>query len=91
MKKLKFKTVGDIYRTTEPMTTNVYGFVRKNENDFGANTIWAYGLCEKDGEVIEAIMTADTKKQAVKELGLYGYVVIHSKELNYKGVERITI
>jgi len=86
MNTLKFKTVGDVYRTTEPMTNDVYGYVRKNENDFGANIIWAYGLCKKDGEVIEAIMTTDTKKEAVKELGVYGYVVIHSKGLNNKEV-----
>jgi len=68
MNRLKFKNVGDRYRTTEPIINDVYGYVQKNENDFGANVIWGYGLCKKDGEVIEAIMTTDTKKQAVKEL-----------------------
>ena len=86
MNKYKFKTVGDIYRTKEPMINDVYGYVRKNENDFGANVIWAYGLCKKDGEVIHAIMTTDTKKQAVAELYEYGYVVIHSKGLHKQEV-----
>ena len=86
MNTLKLKTVGDIYRTTKPMINDVYGYVRKNENDFGANVIWAYGLCKKDGEVIHAIMTTDTKKQAVKELDEHGYVVIHSKGLHKQEV-----
>ena len=68
--KLKRINTGE-YRTVKPIDGNFYGYVRKNENDFGTNPIWAYGLCEKDFTIVEAIMTTDTKAEAVKDLGEY--------------------
>jgi len=69
--KLKKINAGE-YRTVKPVYGKTfYGYVRKNENDFGTNPIWAYGLCEKDFTIIEAIMTTDTKAEAVKDLEDY--------------------
>ena len=66
---IKFKKIeSGEYITAKPLAKNVYGYVRKNENDFGSNTIWACGLCEKDFTIIEAIMTEDTKALAIETL-----------------------
>ena len=69
------KIIAGEYRTVNPIYgPTFYGYVRKNENDFGTNAIWAYGLCEKDGEIIDEIMTTDTKAQAFNDLKKFGRV-----------------
>tara|TARA_R110000744_G_C19249251_1_gene550077 strand:+ start:159 stop:389 length:231 start_codon:yes stop_codon:yes gene_type:complete len=68
---IKFKRYNTSeYITAKPLAKTTYGYIIKHENDFDNDTIWACGFCNKDFEIIECIMTANTKREVTEILEL---------------------